>query len=161
MRPEAVRTYRIINIGLLFSMITSDAGMYSMAYFMLFVMMEPWRGIGRRWAIIACYILALPLDIPVDTLPSTPEDLYVGGFRQLVSNYVVVGPFIRPLIIMTIAAALSLTTIREVWVDVRLQGWAGRWRLRRDAPLLPGVLRPAPAPRAALADDHPAENGAH
>lgn len=144
MRPEVVPTYRVISIGLLFTMVTSDAGMYSIAYFMLFVMMEPWRGVGRRWAIVACYILALPLDIPIGQLPSTAADFYVGNIRGFVDNYVVVGPFIRPFIIMTIAMALSLTTIREVWQDVRLQGWAGRWRLRRDAPLLPGVRRPTP-----------------
>lgn len=29
-----------------------------------------------------------------------------------------------------------------VWTDVRYQGWADRWRMRRDAPLLPWVARP-------------------
>lgn len=144
LRPEMVSSFRVVSLGLLLAMITSDAGLYSMAYFMLFVMMEPWRGVGRRWAIIACYILALPLDIRIDTLPETPQNLSFGNLRALVDNYVVVGPFIRPLIVMVVAIALSLTTIREVWMDVRLQGWAARWRLRRGAPLLPGVRRPAP-----------------
>ena len=29
-----------------------------------------------------------------------------------------------------------------VWIDVRYQGWADRWRLRRDAMSLPRVTRP-------------------
>ena len=144
MRPEVVPTYRVINIGLLFAMTTQDVGMYSIAYFMFFVMMEPWRGVGRRLAIVLCYVLALPLDIHLAGLPSTAVDLYFGNYRGYVDNYVVLSPFIRPFIIMVIAVALSLTTIVEVWKDIRFQGWAGRWRLRRDAPLLPGVRRPAP-----------------
>ena len=145
LRPEAVPTYRVINLGLLLAMITSDAGLYSLAYFMLFVMMEPWRGFGRRFAIIACYILAIPMDIPIEGLPDFPQDLAFGGERTMVSNFIVIGPFLRPFIVMMIAVALSLTTIVEVWRDVRLQGWSGRWRLRRDAPLLPWVRRPTPA----------------
>ncbi len=143
-RPEVVPTYRVINLGLLLAMTTQDVGMYSIAYFMFFVMMESWRGIGRRWAIVLCYVLALPLDIPISGLPSTAVDLYFGNYRGYVDNYVVLSPFIRPLIIMIIAVALSLTTIVEVWKDIRFQGWAGRWRLRGDAPLLPGVRRPTP-----------------
>jgi hypothetical protein len=144
LRPESVPAYRLVALGLLLAMITSDAGLYSMAYFMLFVMMEPWRGIGRRWAIVACYVLALPLDIPIDVLPETPQDLYIGNEIALIPNEVTFGPLVRPFIVMTIGLALSLTTLREVWLDIRLQGWAGRWRLRRDAPLLPGVRRPVP-----------------
>jgi len=145
-RPEAVPRYRVISLGLLLATISSDSGLYSLSAFMLFVMMEPWRGGGRRWAIVACYILALPWDIPLDRLPEIEQELAFRGEKTLVTNYLTVGPFIRPLIIMTIGIALSLTTIREVWRDVRFQGWAGRWWLRRDAPLLPGVQRPSPPP---------------
>lgn len=143
-RPERIPAYRLINLGVLMALITSEAGGYTPAFFMLFVMMERWEGFGRRWAIIACYVLAIPLDIDIEKLPPVVRDTYFGGETVEISYAVTVGPFIRPLIIMTIAMALSLTTIRAVWMDVRLQGWAGRWRLRRDAPLLPGVRRPKP-----------------
>ncbi len=144
LRPERVPAFRLINLGVLLALITSESGGYTPVFFMLFVMMERWNGLGRRWAIVACYILALPLDIPIMGLPEVARDTYLGGEVVSVSFFVGVGPFIRPLIILSIAVALSLTTIVEVWKDIRFQGWAGRWRLRRDAPLLPGVRRPAP-----------------
>jgi hypothetical protein len=147
-RPECIPAYRLINLGVLLALITSEAGGYTPIFFMLFVMMERWEGVGRRWAIIACYVLALPFDIPIYGLPPLARNTYLGGETTMVTFYVAVGPFVRPLIIMTIAVALSLTTIHEVWKDIRLQGWAGRWRLRRDAPLLPGVRRPTPPPIA-------------
>jgi hypothetical protein len=144
LRPERIPAYRLINLGLMLALITSESGSYTPAYFMLFVMMEPWRGLGRRWAIFGCYLIALPLEYRLYPLPPIVHDTYMGGETVITSYYVGLSPFVRPFIIMTIAMALSLTTIREVWLDVRLQGWAGRWRLRRDAPLLPGVRRPAP-----------------
>lgn len=142
LRPEAIPTYRVACLGILLAVVTSEAGGYSQIYFMLFVMMEPWRGIGRRWAICACYILALPLDIVLDKTPSVPRDTYFEGTSTFIEYSVTLGPFVRPLIIMTVGVALACVTIREIWHDVRHQGWASRWRFRRDAPLLPGVRRP-------------------
>lgn len=143
-RPERIPAFRLINLGILLALITSESGGYTPIFFMLFVMMEKWQGVGRCWAIVACYALALPFDYPIYGLPELARDTYLGGETVSIAFFVGVGPFIRPLIIMTIAMALSSTTILEVWKDVRLQGWAGRWRLRRDAPLLLGVRRPAP-----------------
>ena len=119
--------------AILLVMVTSEAGGYSQIYFMLFVMMEPWRGFGRCWAIIACYILAIPLDIIVDKTPPIPTESYLGGGPTFINYFVTIGPFVRPMIIMSIAVALSLVTVREVWSDIR-----------HDLPLLPGVRRPAP-----------------
>lgn len=143
-RPEAIPSYRLVGLGILLAVATSEAGGYSQIFFMLFVMMEPWRGFGRRWAICACYVLAIPLDIPIDKLPPLVRNTYIGDTSTFVTFYVMVGPFVRPVIIMTIGMALALVTIRQVWSDVRQQGWAGRWRFRRDAPLLPWVRTPSP-----------------
>lgn len=144
LRPEPVPSYRVAALAILLVMVTSEAGGYSQIYFMLFVMMEPWRGFGRRWAVIACYILAIPLDIIVDKTPAIATYSYLGGGPTFINYFVTIGPFIRPLLIMTIAWALSLVTIRQVWGDVRIQGWANRWRFRHDVPLLPGVRAPEP-----------------
>ena len=142
-RPEAVPYYRVANLGILMALVTTEAGGYSQIYFMLFAFMEPWRGIGRRWAIVACYALALPLDIPIGLTPSLPHYSYLAGTDVWVAIPVNLGPFLRPLIIMTVAHSLALVTIREVWADIRQQGWAQRWRFRHDAPLLPWIRRPA------------------
>jgi hypothetical protein len=138
LRPEAVPSYRLANLGLLLALITSEAGGYTQIYFMLFVMMEPWRGFGRKWAIIACYVLAIPLDIAIDRAPPVARDLYFGNGATILNYHVTIGPFIRPLVIMTIAMALAAVTMRDVWTDVRQQRWRLRWRFRNDARLLPG-----------------------
>lgn len=147
LRPEAIPAYRLIGLGILLALVTSEAGGYSQIYFMMFVMMEPWRGFGRIWAICSCYVLSLPLDIIVGRMPEIPAITYLGGTATYFRYSVTIGPFLRPLIIMTIGMALALVTIREIWTDIRLQGWASRWRFRRDIALLPGV-RPPSLPEA-------------
>ncbi len=37
----------------------------------------------------------------------------------MITQHVTLGPFVRPLIIMTIAWAISLTTMRELWTEMR------------------------------------------
>jgi hypothetical protein len=144
LRPEAIPSYRVANLGLLLAVTTSEAGGYTQIYFMLFTMMEPWRGFGRKWAILACYLLAIPLDIAIDKAPPVARDLYFGAGSTIINYHVTIGPFIRPLIIMTIAVALSLVTIGQVWADVRAQQWRLRWRFRDDARLLAGRGDPIP-----------------
>lgn len=144
LRPEAIPSYRVINLGILMALITTEPGGYTMMYFMLFTLLEPWRGIARSWAIAVCYVLALPLDIVIDRLPPIARDTYFGDHATIINYHITIGPFVRPLLILSIALALALLTIVTVWRDVRNQGWAGRWRLRHDAPLLPWVRRPAP-----------------
>jgi uncharacterized membrane-anchored protein YitT (DUF2179 family) len=121
LRPELIPSYRVACLGIVLALITSEAGGYSQIYFTLFVMMEPWRGFGRRWAICACYVLALPLDIVIDQTPPTVRDTYFGATRTMINYYVTVGPFLRPLIIMTIGMALALVTVRQLSNDIRIQ----------------------------------------
>lgn len=144
LRPEVVPQYRVVNLAILMILITTEPGGYTQIYFMMFVMMEPWRGFWRKWAIVACYILAIPLDIPIDRVPEVARDLYFGDGRTTLQYMVMIGPFVRPLIILTVAASIAMVIITDVWADVRQQGWSGRWRFRRDAPVLPWVRRPCP-----------------
>jgi hypothetical protein len=118
-RPEAFTTYRAVTLGILAAVVTSEPGGYTQVCFMLFVMMEPWRGFGRKWAIAVCYVLAFPFDIPIDTLPEAARDLYFRDTMTMVSHHVTLGPFVRPLLIMTVAWAIALVTLRELWEALR------------------------------------------
>ena len=129
LRPEAIPTYRVINFGILLALISSEAGGYTMMYFMLFTLMETWRGFARRWAIVMCYILALPLDIIIDKTFPLQRDTYFGDRATMVSYYVTAGPFVRPLLIMTIALALSLLTIHTILSSFDSRPVGQRWRL--------------------------------
>ena len=142
-RPESVPPYRVINLGILLALITSEAGGYSMVYFTLFTLLEPWRGLARRWAIVMCYILAIPLDIIVDKAFPMARETYFGDRDTMVTFYVTLGPFLRPLMILSIALALSLLTIRVLWRDINRPDEGHGWRLNRDNPLLEWVSRSA------------------
>lgn len=155
LRPEAVSVYRTINLAILFVSVTSEPGGYAQIYFMLFTLLEPWKGGWRKTAIVMCYLLAIPLDLPLYPLPEIERDTYFGSATVLVNYRVMIGPFIRPALIMVIAGCISILTIQDVWRDIRLQGWAGRWRFRRDAVLLPWIKRPT-APDTAIPTPPPA-----
>lgn len=142
LRPEVVPPYRIAFFGTILALMTSEAGGYTETMVILFVFMEPWRGVGRSIAILCCYILCLPGDISVGYIPPIIRDSFLAGRSVEVQFGVGLGMFLRPGLMIVIAMSLSATTMRDVWIDIRAQGWRSRWRYRRDWPLLPGVQRP-------------------
>nr|WP_246543600.1 glycosyltransferase family 87 protein [Novosphingobium profundi] len=144
LRPEVVPTYRVVNFALMMALISSEAGGYTSAFFIFLVMFEPWRGFGRKFAIVLCYLLAQPIDFPIDHIADVVRDTFFGHSTTIISFYIKLGPFIRPLMIELVAAAISFVTIRDVWIDIHQQGWSGRWRYRRDVPFLPWIRKPLP-----------------
>jgi hypothetical protein len=113
-RPNAFAPYRAVTLGILMALESSEAGLYSMVFVSLFVLMEPWRGAGRIWAIVACYLLSFPFDFPIDYLPEGVADLYFTDSTTMISRQITLGPFIRPLLIMSISWAISLATLVEL-----------------------------------------------
>ncbi len=144
LRPEKVPVHRLTFFALATAMIASEPGGYTETFLIFFVFLERWRGVGRTVAISLSYILLLPFDITLDSVPPTVQESYLAGHATFFSYYITIGPFVRPMMVLAIVLSLSLVTIRDVWGDVRLQGWQQRWRFRHDAPLLPGILRPSP-----------------
>ncbi|KQS03396.1 hypothetical protein ASG11_03250 [Sphingomonas sp. Leaf357] len=144
LRPEVVPAYRVAFFGTVLALISSEAGGYTETMVILFVFMEPWRGIGRPLAILCCYILCLPGDIAIGYIPPIIRDSFLVGHSVEVQFSIGLGMFLRPGLMILIAIFLSATTVRDVWVDIRAQGWKNRWRYRRDWPLLPGIQRPIP-----------------
>jgi hypothetical protein len=142
LRPEVVPTHRAVNFAVILALISTESGGYTSAMFMMLVMLEPSRGIGRKLAIFLCYLLALPLDVAIDQVAPVVRDTYFRHSTTIITAYVKLGPFIRPLLIQIMAVALVCVTVRDVLTDIRQQGWAGRWRFRADAPILRGIQRP-------------------
>ena len=132
LRPEVVPLYRVINIGLMLALITSEAGGYTQAYFIFFIFMERWKGFGIKWAIVAAYVLSIPLDIPLDRSLPVVRPAYFPNTTIIVNYYIMLGPFVRPLIVLTIAFAIACATLRTVWLDSRANGWRDRWRFAPD-----------------------------
>jgi hypothetical protein len=145
LRPEVVPPHRVAFFGTAMALISSEAGGYTQILIILFVFMERWRGIARPVAIVCCYVLCLPGEIMLDYAPPLFRDSYLAGRTVEVHLGAGLGMFLRPGLIIATGIALSMATIRDVWLDVRTQGWRHRWRFRHDAPLLPGIVPPLPA----------------
>lgn len=147
LRPEKVPMYRLTNFGVSFALITAESGGYTQMLMIYLVFMERWKGVGRKYAILACYILCVPAEIVLNPLNPLPKDSYLGGRLAYIQYGVALGPFLRPGIILSLPFALACVTIRDVWQDVRAQGWRQRLRFRRDFPLLlQGGRTPDPVP---------------
>lgn len=135
LRPEVVPKFRIVALVTTLPMITQEPSGYAQIIIILFTFFERWQGIGRRWAILACYILCIPYDIYLDPLNPQLKPGFLNGQYVYYEFWISLGPFIRPGLILTIPFALSCVTLRSVWIDIRTQGWKGRNRFRFDYPL--------------------------
>jgi hypothetical protein len=138
LRPEAVKPVRLANLGLSLLLITSEASGYSQIFFVFLTLFEPWKGFGRRFAIVAAYVSCIPADIFIDPLIFWLRPGFNDGPPSFYEFWITAGPFVRPGIHLSMPFALALVTLREVGIDVWRQRWRQRWRFRRDAPLLLG-----------------------
>lgn len=146
LRPEVVPPHRLALIGIAMALITTEASGYTQITLVLFVMMERWRGITRPIAIVCAYVICIPSDFyTIIDVPSTVKDSYLAGREIEAQNSIGLGVFLRPGLTILIGIAMSAATIRDVWADIRTQGWSRRWRYRGDAPILPRIERPQPA----------------
>ena len=138
LRPEIPTMFRLTNLGICLAIITAESSGYSQFFVILFVFMERWRGFGVGWALMVAYILCIPIDFPIDRTAVFARDSFLAGHQVLYETVLPLGPFVRPLLLMSIPFALSCVTIREVWTDIQCQGWKFRWRYRHDAPIMVG-----------------------
>jgi hypothetical protein len=143
LRPEVVSPSRLAFLASALALITSEAGGYTEALLLFFVFMEPWKGVARPIALVLAYLLCLPGDIIIGSVPPMVRDSYLAGHAVEVEIGIALGMFLRPGTVIAIAISLSLSTISDVWRDLKSQGWQGRWRFRGDARLLPWQVAPS------------------
>ena len=137
LRPEAVPTYRIVNLATIIALITTEGGGYTQALMILLTFFEPWKSGGAvRFAIVCCYLLSIPGDIFIDPVLPQTNNGFLNTGPLFYSYWITVGPFVRPGFVLAIAIALSFATIAAVWRDMRIQGWTWRRRFRRDYPVM-------------------------
>jgi len=143
-RPEAVPRYRMVTLSIGIALLSTEVSSYTQILVLLFCFMEPSKGFLRRYAIVIGYLICIPLDINIDRLPPTYKDSFLFNTTVPVEYVVQLGPFIRPILTLSIPVSLAILTIINVWQDIRQQGWGERWRFRRDVQLLPWLRRPQP-----------------
>ncbi|MDR3430279.1 hypothetical protein [Silvimonas sp.] len=144
LRPEAVAPNRMVYLALALALSASEAGGYTEILLLLFVFMEPWRGLPCKIAIVLAFVLCIPYDYVLGFLPGLLRTSYLSG-RDVIAQYGVgVMSLLRPGLVLIIANLLGGATIADVWRDIKQQGWQGRWRFRGDWPLWPGARPPSP-----------------
>jgi hypothetical protein len=145
LRPEVVPLHRVILFGTIVALSAKEAGGYTGVFLMMSIFMERWRGWARPTAIILAYIVCIPDDfiIPIG-MPPMLRPSFLSG--QDVMAQFGIGPvsLFRPVMMFMACNCLAAATLHDVWADVKTQGWKGRWRFRRDLPLLPGQSKPVP-----------------
>jgi hypothetical protein len=136
-RPEAVPTYRLVNLATCIAIITTEGGGYTQTLMILLTFFEPWRsGLAVRFALVCCYILSIPGDIYLSPVIGQASNGFLNTGPFFYTYWITVGPFLRPALVMLVPIALSCATIAAVWRDIRTQGWRGRTRFARDLPIM-------------------------
>ena len=137
LRPEAVPTYRLVNLATCIALITTEGGGYTQTLAIFLTFFEPWRsGVAVRFALICCYILSIPGDIFLGPILPRVTNGFLNNGPIFYSYFVTVGPFLRPAIFLGIPTALSIATIAAVWRDIRTQGIRSRHRFAHDLPIM-------------------------
>jgi hypothetical protein len=128
-RPAAVPQFRVIYFTIAVALVTSEAGGYTQVLLLLFVFMEEWKGVGRKIAIFIGYLLSIPADIPISSVPANAQPGFM-GLRDVITQFSVgLMPFLRPGLIMIMTLSLAVVTLRAVWCDARANGWRSPWTL--------------------------------
>ena len=122
-RPQIAPRHRIVALSIGLALMTSEVSGYTETLVILFAFMEEFKGFGRRAAILLSYLVCIPADIPLDYLPPTVHDSFLGGRPVVVDYMIQVGPFIRPALFIAIPVSLALTTIYALWLQMKAEGW--------------------------------------
>lgn len=128
-RPQGIPMHRLVALTMGLAITSSEVGGYTHMMLIFFVFMEPWKGFGRRFAIILSYLLSIALDFPIERIPPIVRDSYLGNRLVIAELYVGIGAFVRPLMIYLLLFSLAMVTIRQVWLQLLCEGW--RLRLPR------------------------------
>jgi hypothetical protein len=122
-RSSVVPMHRLILLSMGIAIINSEVGGYTQMFVVFLVFMERWRGFGRIFAIVTCYVLCIALDIPIEQVPPVVRDSYFANANVIAEFYVGIGAFLRPMLVHAIMLSLSWVTIRDVYRDARRDGW--------------------------------------
>lgn len=122
LRPGALPAHRMTTLALLFALITNEAGLYALVFFLYLLFQERWAGPGRITALVCGYLICLPWDITLAPLFGLVQHSWLGAAPVTVDDALTLGPLLRPGLVIACAVALSCATIAAVWRAVRGQG---------------------------------------
>jgi len=139
LRPEAVPRHRGVYLAIAMAVTTSEVGGYTQILLLMFIFMERWQGIAKPLAIVMAYALCIPAEYVMGTEVYLTRFSWLHGSDVYAHYGLGLMALLRPLIAMLIVWCIASTTIHDVWVDIRHQGWKKRWRFRNDLPIMVGA----------------------
>lgn len=142
LRPEVVTPNRLTLLAVALVMITQEASPYTLPIMFYFVFMERWRGWLKPMAISLTYLVSLPGEIVLGSGLWLQKFSYISDQYVVVEHALAIGMFLRPLGLILITALFAIDTMALVVRDIRDDGWQGRWRFHKDAPILPRIRKP-------------------
>lgn len=140
LQREAVTTTRLCCLLLLLSLTSKSPGGYTELFIVFLVFLEPWRGIGPIVAITTTYLISLPVDRIISAFPLVHTQAWLSGLSVNAQFGLALGQFLRPMGLLLILFALSLSTL----VDVILAHRTHRPLLGLAEPLARVPLNPTP-----------------
>ena len=87
-RPQIAPRHRLVVLSIGLALMTNEVSGYTESMVVLFVFMERFEGIGRRFAIILSYLVCIPGDITLDRLPPMVKESFLGG-RPVIAEYMI------------------------------------------------------------------------
>jgi hypothetical protein len=118
LRPGAVPAHRMTTLALLFALVTNEAGLYALVFFLYLLFLERWHGPGRISALACGYLICLPWDVALAPVYGVVQQSWLGGAPVTTDDALTLGPLLRPGLVIACAVALSCATIAAVWRDI-------------------------------------------
>ncbi|MDO7843994.1 hypothetical protein [Sphingomonas immobilis] len=115
LRPGAIPAHRMTALAIAFALITNEAGLYALIFFLYLLFLERWSGIGRIVALVCGYLICLPFDLWITPLYPIVQQSWLGGAAVTVDDALTLGPLVRPGLVIVASIALSLSTIAAAW----------------------------------------------
>jgi hypothetical protein len=115
LRPGVVPAHRMTTLAIAFALITNEAGLYALIFFLYLLFLERWSGAGRIAALVCAYLICLPFDLWITPVYPIVQQSWLGGGPVTVEDALTLGPLIRPGLVIVASIALSTATIAAVW----------------------------------------------
>ena len=107
--------------------VTQSPGGYTQTFLLFLVLLEPWRGIGPRVAVICAYLLCLVADWPLATVAHVHANSWLSQQPVEPDFGLTFGHFVRPGLVAAIVWALAIDGLAQIVRAGRAGG-----RARRD-----------------------------
>jgi hypothetical protein len=123
LRPMAAPASRLVAIAVATSLVVSGASGYVEIFLLFLVFLEPLRGRLLTAALVAAYLLAIPVDLVAPFRPVEMTHSWLGGMRAVTPLAGVgLGQLLRPGLVLVMLYGLILQTL----ADCGALRWAGQ-----------------------------------